>query len=92
MLPEHLRFFPGTLNARTYLKDVRSHILCVNGSICACNAAQKCVKTGKLSDLFPINRKNINTRPHEKFHVTKAKTARLAKSSVPYLQRLLNQN
>ena len=54
--------------------------------------AQKCVKTGKLSDLFPINRKNINTRPHEKFHVTKAKTARLAKSSVPYLQRLLNDN
>ena len=54
--------------------------------------AQKCVKTGKLSDLFPIIRKNINTRPHEKFHVTKAKTERLAKSTVPYLQRLLNEN
>ena len=54
--------------------------------------AQKCVKTGKLSDLFHINRKTVNTRPHEKFHVTRAKTARLAKSTVPYLQRLLNQN
>ena len=54
--------------------------------------AQKCVKTGKLSDLFPINEKNINTRPHEKFYVTRAKTSRLAKSSVPYLQRLLNDN
>ena len=54
--------------------------------------AQKCVKTGKLSDLFPIIRKNINTRPHEKFHVTKARTERLAKSTVPYLQRLLNEN
>ena len=54
--------------------------------------AQKCVKTGKLSDLFPIIRKNINTRPHEKFHITKAKTERLAKSTVPYLQRLLNEN
>ena len=54
--------------------------------------AQKCVKTGKLSDLFPINEKNINTRPHEKFYVTRARTSRLAKSSVPYLQRLLNDN
>ena len=54
--------------------------------------AQKCVKTGKMSDLFPINRKTIDTRPHEKFHVTRAKTARLAKSAVPYMQRLLNQN
>ena len=24
MLPEHLRFFPGTLNARTYLKVLDS--------------------------------------------------------------------
>ena len=54
--------------------------------------AQKCVKTGKLSDLFPINRKTIHTRPHEKFHVIRAKTDRLARSTVPYLQRLLNQH
>ena len=39
-------------------------------------SAQKCVKTGKLSDLFYINRKTVNTRPHEKFHVTRPKTAR----------------
>ena len=54
--------------------------------------AQKCVKKGKLSELFPLNAKNVNTRPHEKFYVTKAKTDRLARSSVPYLQRLLNEN
>ena len=57
-----------------------------------CLKAQKCVKTGKLSDLFPINRKTIHTRPHEKFHVIRAKTDRLARSTVPYLQRLLNQH
>ena len=54
--------------------------------------AKKCVQKGKLSELFPLNAKNVNTRPHEKFSVTKAKTERLAKSSVPYLQRLLNEN
>ena len=53
--------------------------------------AQKCVKKGKFDDLFPLNSKNVNTRPHEKFYVTRAKTDRLAKSSVPYLQRLLNE-
>ena len=50
------------------------------------------LKKGKLNDLFPLINKNINTRPHEKFYVTRAKTERLAKSTVPYLQRLLNQN
>ena len=55
--------------------------------------AKTCVKKGKLKDLFPLINKNVNTRPHEKFHVTKAKTERLAnKSAVPYLQRLLNEN
>ena len=54
--------------------------------------AQKCVKKGSLNDLFQLNKKNVNTWPHEKFFVTKAKTERLAKSTVPYLQRLLNEN
>ena len=56
------------------------------------NFAKKCVKKGSLDDLFPLNMKTVNTRPHEKFFVTKAKTERLAKSTVPYLQRLLNEN
>ena len=54
--------------------------------------AKTCVKKGKLNDLFPLINKNVNTRPHEKFYVTRAKTERLAKSTVPYLQRLLNEN
>jgi hypothetical protein len=40
--------------------------------------------------IFPLNTKTVNTRPHEKYFVTKARTERLAKSAVPYLQRLLN--
>ena len=50
--------------------------------------AKKCVKNG--SDLFPLNSKKNHTRNHEKYFVTNAKTSRLAKSAVPYLQRLLN--
>jgi hypothetical protein len=50
--------------------------------------AKKCVKM--KDDLFPLNVKTVNTRPHEKFFVTPARTERLAKSTVPYLQRLLN--
>ena len=53
--------------------------------------AKKCLKSDRMSDLFPLNEKIVNTRPHEKYYVTPAKTERLAKSTVPYLQRLLNQ-
>ena len=53
--------------------------------------AKKCLKSDRMSDLFPQNEKIVNTRPHEKYYVTPAKTERLAKSTVPYLQRLLNQ-
>ena len=55
------------------------------------NFAKKCLKNERNKDLFPINIKNINTRPHEKFYVTPARSERLAKSAIPYLQRLLNQ-
>ena len=52
--------------------------------------AKKCVKNEKTSDIFPINDKARSTRVTEKFFVTKAKTDRLAKSAVPFMQRLLN--
>ena len=52
--------------------------------------AQNCVKSEKSSDMFPVNKKSVNTRPHEKYFVTPASTNRLAKSAIPYMQRLLN--
>ena len=52
--------------------------------------AKKCLKNNKNEDLFPLNVKSVNTRQHEKYFVTPARTERLAKSAVPYLQRLLN--
>ena len=64
------------------LKDRRTQ-LCVT-------FAKKCVKSEQNRHLFPLNPKLVNTRPHEKLFVTHARTDRLAKSAVPYLQRLLN--
>ena len=54
--------------------------------------AKKCIKNSKTSDMFPQNTAYYNTRNSEKYHVTKAKTNRLAKSAIPYMQRLLNEN
>ena len=52
--------------------------------------AKRHVRKGKDDGLFPRNVKIVNTRPHEAFFVTPARTDRLAKSAVPYMQRLLN--
>ena len=56
------------------------------------NFAKKCVINNLTSWMFPLNVSNVETRNREKFQVTKAKTERLFKSSIPYMQRLLNAN
>ena len=53
--------------------------------------ATQCVKKGKMSDMFPLNRKTVNTREHERFFVQPAFSDRLKYSAVPYMQRLLNK-
>ena len=49
--------------------------------------AKKCLKSDRMSDLFPLNNKTVKPRPHEKYYVTPAKTECLAKSTVPYLNQ-----
>ena len=56
------------------------------------NFARKCKKSDQTSGMFPLNAKAVNTRHHETYYVTPARTNRLAKSSIPYMQRLLNAN
>ena len=56
------------------------------------NFARKCLKNEKTVNIFSLNELNVNTRNPEKYHVTPARTDRLAKSSIPYMQRLLNAN
>ena len=56
--------------------------------------AQKCVKNPKTSNMFPKNEKNhsMETRQPEVFKVQHANTERLRKSSIIYMQHLLNEN
>ena len=56
------------------------------------NFAIKCVKNEKTSFMFPRNENPVDTRHHEYFEVTKARTNRLAKSAIPFMQRLLNDH
>ena len=68
------------------LEDRRS-TLCLN-------FARKCVKNEATKYMFPMNPSghNMVTREPEKYKVQYARTDRLAKSTIPYLQKLLNEN
>ena len=52
-----------------------------------------CLKFEKKAtqNMFPLKRKKQNTIKGEKIYVKNAKTDRLKKSAIPYMQRLLNQ-
>ena len=56
--------------------------------------AKKCLKTEEVANMFPLNDAScsMDTRKRETFKVTMAHTERLKKSSIPYMQRLLNAN
>ena len=56
--------------------------------------AKKCCKNPKTSDMFPRNSRkhNMDTRKPEEFKVQHANTDRLLKSSIIYMQNLLNDD
>ena len=54
--------------------------------------AIKCVQNESTSWIFPQKTQQVDTRYPEKFIVTNAKTDRLSKSAIPYMQKLLNTN
>ena len=54
--------------------------------------AKKCTKGDKFRDLFPKNEKSgLNLRDPDEFHVNFARKNRLFKSSIPAMQRILNE-
>ena len=53
--------------------------------------AEKCLKSDRFKDLFPLNDNTIDVRNDEKFFVKFAHTDRLRDSSIPAMQRLLNK-
>ena len=56
--------------------------------------AKKCLENKKTENLFPLNKNihNMESRMTEKFKVKFAHTERLKQSSIPYMQRLLNND
>ena len=55
--------------------------------------AKKCLKAEKVKEFFPVNEiKSIQTRNFERFKVNPFNTERYKKSSIPYLQSLLNKD
>ena len=56
------------------------------------NLAKKCVKNNKTSGMFPRNDVMLNTRQPERYFVPHAETYRLARSAIPYMAGLLNNN
>ena len=56
--------------------------------------AKKCLKHERFSDMFPknVNGSNIKIRNRESYYVKQAKTERFKNSSIPFLQRKLNEN
>ena len=57
------------------------------------NFARKCLRNSKTKNLFPINVKShqMETRKKEKFEIQHANTERYRKSSIIYMQKLLNE-
>ena len=58
------------------------------------NFALKCVKNPKTQNMFPLNIKNhkMESRYTDKYKVQHANTERLKKSSIIYMQNLLNEH
>ena len=54
--------------------------------------AKNCIKNEKMCHIFPLNQKIANLRNPEKVFVQPARTEKLARSAIPYMQRLLNRN
>ena len=56
------------------------------------NFIKKSIKLDNFKNLFPENKNvNMNIRNHEKYLMKKYKTERCKKTSVPYLQSLMNK-
>ena len=55
--------------------------------------AQKCTENDQTKKMFPLNEKllNMNIRRKEKFTVQYAKTERLKKSAIIYMQKISNE-
>ena len=74
------------------LVDTKFEKLSVRRERLCLNFAKSSLKHETAKLMFPLNQSDLETRHREKYHVQPASTTRLAKSALPYLQRLLNDD
>ena len=74
------------------LKMARIESLEDRREIMSLKLAKKCLNNDNYSKLFPLNKLNhgMSLRNPMKYAVKKANTERLKRSSIPYMQNLLN--
>ena len=75
------------------LKDLNLETLYARREKLLLTFGKKCTVLPQTKHLFPLNNKNhnIDLRKTEKYQVINAHTNRLKYSTVPYIQRLLNE-
>ena len=86
ILSEEYKSYENALNILEIEKLAeRREMLCLQ-------FAKKCLKNDKMKNLFPANQKihPMQTRFEEVFEINHANTERMNKSSIIYMQRLLN--
>ena len=76
------------------LQDLKLETLYARREKLLLNFGKKCTLLPQTRHLFPLNNKehNMNLRRTEKYKVINAHTSRLKNSTVPYIQRLLNED
>ena len=72
------------------LKWARLDTLSARRSQLCLKFAKKCTKNEKTKSMFPLNETEVNTRNREHYRFTSAKTDRLARLAIPYMQIVLN--
>ena len=75
------------------LKDIGLENLQERRKMLALRFANNCKINEKTKTLFPLRKKihKFKTRKEERFEIFKTKSKRLQVSTIPYLQRLLNE-
>ena len=78
-------------NYNDALKTLNLQTLSDRRQLLAKRFAEKCAKSEKFADLFPLNPSSADLRNNEKYKVKFARTSRLKDSAIPAMQKLLNR-
>ena len=81
------------INYKDALKQTNLETLDERREVIGLRFAKNCLKNKNFSKLFPLNSQKhvMKVRNPQKYRINKANTERYKDSSIPYMQRLLNE-